>query len=81
MLLRLPGFSICSSDFLLSPKARKMGLLGLLAFPQHIKNRPEKPAFRVKIPRETDFLPLGEKPGLLHVVAELPEKGGVKRLT
>ena len=61
-------------------KARKQGLLGLSASPQYIKNRLEKPAFRVKIPRETDFLPLGEKPGLLHV-AELPEKGGVKWLT
>ena len=62
-------------------KARKLGLLGPSTFESIIKNRPEKPAFRVKIPRETDFLPLGEKSGLLHVVAELPEKGEVKRLT
>ena len=59
-------------------KARKLGLLELSTFESIIKNGFGKSKEYVKIQERTVVLPRGRKPGFMHVVAEMPEKGGVK---
>ena len=61
-------------------KARKQGLLGLLTFESIIKYGIGKSKKYVKIQEWTVRLPRGRKPGFMHVVAEMPEKGGVNTL-